>query len=280
MNNGFKVDFIGIGAQKGATSWISKCLSEHPEVCFFSGKETHFFSKNYSSDIKKYEKLFSDCDDKKLTGEFSTSYLSDENAYKRIHDHFPEAKMLLCLRHPVDRAISHFFHMTSKGKYRGLGLSEMIQKEPSIIENGLYGKHLTKFLSIFPREQIKVVYYDDVKKNPRAVMKDIYNFLVIEDSFLAPSLDMMVNTRSERKSKLYKKINRLYFFCKEYSLGKKFINFLSKLGINYKLVNKIVNRKSQSVDRELGKQDKEWLRSFFADDIKSLNSILKKEVFN
>ncbi len=48
MNNNFKVDFIGIGAQKAATSWIAKCLIEHPEICLAASKETHFFSDDES----------------------------------------------------------------------------------------------------------------------------------------------------------------------------------------------------------------------------------------
>ena len=57
-NRNFKVDFIGIGAPRCGTTWIAKCLSEHPQICLSSVKETDFFGKYYRKGLSYYKSFF------------------------------------------------------------------------------------------------------------------------------------------------------------------------------------------------------------------------------
>jgi len=99
-----KVDFIGVGVQKAATSWIFQCLLEHPEIPAGSDKETNFFNFRYSFGYPWYQSKFQFGEWK--AGEFSTLYFVDKNVPERIHRYNPKVKLILSERDPVERAFS------------------------------------------------------------------------------------------------------------------------------------------------------------------------------
>ena len=105
----FKVDFMGIGAQKGGTTWIAKCLSEHPDICMSEPKEILYFNK-FSSFSNKcpinnyhkktfswYRKHFLHCKKGQINGEFSAEYFYDKEAPRLIRKYFPDIKLIVLL---------------------------------------------------------------------------------------------------------------------------------------------------------------------------------------
>src|SRR6056297_562433 len=106
----FNIDFIGIGAQKAGTSSIFHFLKEHPEICTSSKKEIHFFDKeyNYLKGIKFYRKFFNNCSSKNIKGEFTPRYIYHPKVAQRIKKYFPDVKLIVSLRNPIERAISHY----------------------------------------------------------------------------------------------------------------------------------------------------------------------------
>src|SRR6056297_2233099 len=115
----FSPDFIGIGAMKAATSWIYKCLIEHPEVCGSSKKELHFFDRpqNYKKGIDYYISFFKHCPQDKAKGEYTPNYLYSPATPELISRHFPNVKIIVCLRNPAERAWSHYlFSVKKKGR--------------------------------------------------------------------------------------------------------------------------------------------------------------------
>ena len=96
------IDFIGLGAQRSGTSWIYACLHEHPQI-FIPIKEIHFFSRerNWSKGYQWYENLFAQCPIDRKAGEFSTSYLIDQETPSRIHQQYPGTKLIVSLRNQL-----------------------------------------------------------------------------------------------------------------------------------------------------------------------------------
>ena len=100
----FSVDFIGVGAEKAGTTWLTRMLNAHPEINLSEPKEIFFFNKNnyydqihkinpnYQKGLEWYAKRFLHCEVGKIKGEFSTSYLWDESAAKRIYKEFPKCE--------------------------------------------------------------------------------------------------------------------------------------------------------------------------------------------
>ena len=184
MKDSFKLDFVGIGAPKAATTWIAQCLMEHPNICFPKNiKEMHFFNKRHiaygnSVQNKNYEtkgfnwfkSRFNHCKKNSKKGEFSVSYLSCPAACKRIKKHFPKAKIIVSLRNPIDRVYSAYLYGKRYGDYKD-SFEQTIKKDKYLLEKGLYGKYLPNYLKNF--KEVKIIFVDDMKKNPKKIIQDL-----------------------------------------------------------------------------------------------------------
>jgi hypothetical protein len=195
--------FIGIGAAKAGTTWIFRCLQAHPEIFFASVKETMFFHKGFYSEerLGDYREHFAGAGDAKAVGEFSTNYFSSEQAAQRIRKHLPDAKLILVLRNPIDQMYSHYWHLLRQNFHhadveRRTFEEAMGLYREHLIEPSLYWKHLQRWLELFPREQVHIILYDDIRKEPQRVMRDLYAFLGVDESFVPGALgEQSSNTR-------------------------------------------------------------------------------------
>jgi hypothetical protein len=197
-------DFIGIGAQRSGTSWIYACLYEHPQICM-PRKEINFFSRerNWSRGFEWYEGIFGECPPTKLSGEFSTSYLTDADTPARIRDRYPDVRLIVSLRHPVDRAYSSYLNdIVGGGVATKEGFREALQSHPEYLETGRYAQHLRNFLDLFPRDRLLVSIFDDARRDPFAAIQSMYRFLEVDPTFRPSMLDRRVNAgripRSQR----------------------------------------------------------------------------------
>ena len=106
-----KIDFIGIGAPRSGSTWLSQCLYEHPKIIFPNkksdqklhplDKEQNFFSEalfrrsfsqkdRYNKGIGWYLDRFNWDNHNQVRGEFSVGYFADSKAPERIKKHFPD----------------------------------------------------------------------------------------------------------------------------------------------------------------------------------------------
>ncbi len=188
-------DFIGLGAQRAGTSWIYSCLYEHPNI-YLPVKEIHFFSRerNWSKGYEWYEAIFEKCPQDAKTGEFSTSYLSDPATPERIHERYPDVKLIACLRNPLDRAHSNYLNDIMAGVVEPeVTFGEALKKHPGYIERGRYASHLKRYLQAFSMDQILLLIYEDSLKNPVSFIATIYEFIGVDPSFVPSMVDTIVN---------------------------------------------------------------------------------------
>ncbi len=188
------MDFIGIGAQKSGTSWAYTCLYEHPQICA-PIKEIHFFSRpRFEKGKAWYESHFNKCEQGKLRGEFSTSYLYSVEAAERIHDYYPNAKVIAILRNPIDRAYSQYRNAIKAGEIKETETFESYYgHEESVLAQGRYAEQLKRYYALFPKEQILVLIYEDIRKDPVAFMRRIYEFLGIDTNFVSSMVNDEIN---------------------------------------------------------------------------------------
>ena len=188
------INFIGLGAQKSGTSWAYACLYEHPEICA-PIKEIHFFSRpRYVQGLQWYENHFRKCNVKKIKGEFSTSYLYSQEAPERIHTNYPNAKLIAILRNPDDRAVSQYRNSIKSGEItEAISFTQFAAREASVIEQGRYCEQLERYQKYFQKNQMLVLIYEDIKKDPQAFMQSIYRFLGVSDSFVSTMLNQEIN---------------------------------------------------------------------------------------
>ncbi|GBF80990.1 sulfotransferase family protein [Aphanothece sacrum] len=226
------VNFIVIGAVKSGTSSVYSYLKEHPQVYMSSIKEPKFFQwdgenrrfstklddKIYQNAIKtfdEYKALFSEVKDETAIGEASVSYLYNKEAPGRMHRRFPDLKLIAILRHPADRAFSHYLHTKWLG-HEPLSFSEALAQENQRIEanwgpswhyrkQGFYYEQINRYKSLFDESQFKIYLYDDLGKDSLNVMQNMYQYLGIDTTFI-PDISKQYNVRSFPKNQILDQI--------------------------------------------------------------------------
>lgn len=178
--------YVGVGAQKCASTWLHRILAPHPQVRVPGVKEVDFFSYRYDRGYQWYESCFPPRQEQhRASGEISPSYFCDPCVPERVARYAPEARIILSLRDPVERALSNHRHEVRAGHLTGSDLSfeRGLANNPMYVEQGLYAKHLRGWLRYFSQEQVLVVLMDDVAADPASVTRRVYRFLGIDESF-------------------------------------------------------------------------------------------------
>lgn len=193
----FKVGFIGVGGQKCASTWIYDILVGHPEVCLSRDKEIDFFSNFWDRGYDWYSTRF---DKKKANnstavGEASPSYLYDSDTPKRVAQYNKDMKIIVTVRKPIDRAYSNHKHNIRQGfvSVDDLSFEKSLNNNPTYIEHGLYGRHITNWLTVFPREQLLLIFFEDIVSSPVEVAESIYAFLGISETFQSEFINKKSN---------------------------------------------------------------------------------------
>ncbi len=178
--------FIVIGAAKAATTWIQAQLQANPRV-FMPDPEPHFFSREYERGEDYYRSWFeaapatSPC-----VGEKSADYLSDPKVPERIAAMIPDVKLVVQLRDPVERAYSDYKMYYRRGlvsKSVEDYLSTPYNKYPRFLMDGLYGRHLSRWLEHFASTQILAFPFEDVLDDPQAVVEKVSRHIGVEPVF-------------------------------------------------------------------------------------------------
>lgn len=182
--------FIGIGAQKCASSWLYDILADHPEIGVSDAKELDFFSYRYEYGYRWYESHFPVRDGARVKGEISPSYFNEASVPERAKLFDPSMKIILSLRDPVERAFSQHRHLLRIGLVNEScpEFEDALKNNPSYVEQGMYAHHLERWLRYFPREQIKVVLMEEIQQNPTQVAEDVYEFLGVDTRYRSASL--------------------------------------------------------------------------------------------
>ncbi|MBL8496340.1 sulfotransferase [Nitrosomonas sp. JL21] len=190
-----KVDFLGIGAQKCASTWVHRVLSDHPDVIVMPGKEIDFFSYYYNFGYEWYERHIGKVDSLKKVGEVSPSYFADINIPERVYLYNPNMRIVLSLRDPIERAYSNHLHEVRLGHVTG----ENLEFEKGLINNPMYliqsqySQQLAQWLKVFPRDQVLVIFQEDIRDNPIIQAQKLYHFLDISEDHRSWFLEKKVN---------------------------------------------------------------------------------------
>ena len=215
-----KVNTFIVGAPKAGTTSLHYYLSQHANVSMSSVKEPNYFSSKevkslfYNSkcieDSIEYHKLFSN-EKKLIRGEASVSYLFYKEVPKRIYEYNPNSKILIMLRKPTERTISHYL-MDYRLGFCSKKLDDILanpdvhhQFFQQYIELGNYYSQVKEYFKIFGEEQIMIILYDDFKLNTSEVMSKVYNFLKISNNQINYKIkNQFLSSSNKLISNLYK----------------------------------------------------------------------------
>jgi hypothetical protein len=193
-----KPAFLFIGPSKSASTWFFEILKEHPAVYVPPQKGLFFFNEFHERGNDWYERFFSAAAEGQVVGEVCHDYLADADALSRIRDYRPDVRLICCLRHPYERALSSWRFRQRNGE-RAPTLVETARRWPSVFEEGHYATHLETVLRYFPRAQLLVFFFEEVALCPESVASRVYDFIGVDAGFQPPSLHRRVNTAAVAK---------------------------------------------------------------------------------
>jgi len=227
-------DFLVVGAPKSGTTSLFHYLAQHPQILPSIYKEVHFFNNHYEKSVLWYRAHFplrSQLADNCITGEASPAYLSNPIVPERIRQVCPRSKLIMILRNPTDRAISHYFHIKKQKPDCNLSIEDCLAREDaellplgrnkylpkgawffSLKYRGLYAKQLQRYLALFPREQMHIIISERMFDDPAKEVKKVLAFLGVEDAFLPQDLKPrnVSRFRKDVSPEIYDKLDKYF----------------------------------------------------------------------
>lgn len=163
-----KTDFICIGAQKSATSWLHNVLSEHPDIVTSTPKELNFFTANYDRGAAWYESFFTTRVSGQVCGESSPTYFFSADAPVRAKHYNPDFRIIVVLRDPIARAFSNHLHEIRKQHIApDTTFENAMARNPTYIAQSQYRANLERWLACFDRRQMLVLLAEDIANDPQ-----------------------------------------------------------------------------------------------------------------
>lgn len=216
-------DFLLIGAAKAGTTALFKAIGQHPGVYCPSEKEPRFFAhagtspmfagpngasnaRRIVADEAAYCSLFAACPPGRLAFEASTEYLASERAPREAARRVLSARLIVMLRHPVERAYSQFLHLRAEGVEPFERFDDAWQASAARMADGwravfdyrhrgFYGAQLTRWLEHFPREQLLILFYEDWRARPADVLAQVWRHLDLTPSVQLEVTEENVSSR-------------------------------------------------------------------------------------
>lgn len=255
-----KANFFIVGAPKCGTTALTEYLKEHPNIFLTNPKEPHFFATDMPryrccNNIDEFNKLFNNANKNVARlGEASVWYLYSKDAIENIYNYNSKSKIIVMLRRPDEMVYSmHSQHLISSDedvidfetayyleKFRRNG--KFIPRNCREIKNlyykeiAKYGKQLDNLFYYFPKEQVKIIFFEDFKANTKKVFNDTIHFLNLKKIDKTEFDKVNQNTRP-KIFWLNKLIKRQPKFI---DLPKRYIK--AKAGINSLKIRKLLTR--------------------------------------
>jgi len=225
-------DFLIIGAAKCGTSSLYDYLMQHPCVGKSLTKQIHFFDRYPDRGLSwykvcfpfKWQKFYVEKILRKhfSTGESTPHYMTHPLAAKRAYDMLPNAKIIVMLRNPIDRAYSHY-QMLFDYKQEVLSFEEAIEIEKeriageyekmlqnvdntgknfphrAYLTSGKYAKQIEEWQKYYPKEQFFIIKSEDFNNNPSKIYNQVLKFLEL------PPHDLKIYEKIRKRN--YQKMN-------------------------------------------------------------------------
>jgi hypothetical protein len=177
------LDFIFVGPQRTASSWLDRALRSHPEIELPSlTKETFYFDTNFERGPAWYQGHFPSASHRCLRGEIGPTYFHNDVARRRISERAPTVKVIIGIRDPIERTFSLLRHEHAKGRIDDLETG--LEAEPWIAESGRYAEHIPAWEATFGTERILYFWQSDTADDPERAYAEVCDFLGVAEHAL------------------------------------------------------------------------------------------------
>lgn len=195
-------DFLILGGQRCGTTSLYHYLCAHPQVRRATGKELQYFTLHYERGQRWYRGHFPTLSPGQVTFEASPYYLFHPSTPQRVAATLPEARFVVLLRDPVERAFSHYRHTRAYGaeplsfpdalaaEERRLAVAlrrgpdtrqaHAALRNHSYLARGRYAEQLQRWFAHVPRQRIHVIRSEDLYADPAGVYTALLRFLELD----------------------------------------------------------------------------------------------------
>ena len=306
-------NFFIVGTGKAGTTSLYSYLQQHPQIYMSPVKEPGYFASEIraaalSEPIRRhvalqslelpkvlndgqafkpfgwiagewedYARLFRSVNGEKAIGEATAAYLWSATAAANIHARLPEARIIMILRDPAERAFSQYLHQLSVG-LTGATFREHLEEcarggerklSPvyPFLEIGLYHQQVKRFLDLFPRDQIRIYWYEEAWRQPANLLADVFRFLDVDAAFQP---DLSRKSHQRRAPRLV----GLHYFLKKSGLWYPLKALVpAPLRTSFR---QFAFRCGRSLTMEL--KDRRYLIDYYRDDIQRLAALLDRDL--
>lgn len=274
--------FIVVGAQKSGTSTIYTAMQDHPSVLESSWREVHFFDSDrfYGKGLEVYTKQFRAKSQFSCVGEVTPGYMICPDAATRIARDIPRCKIVFCLRDPLERAYSAWRMQIWKGAERD-DFSAAIRSDKMYLDHSRYHFHISRYLEQFPREDIQILWFEDLKADGQAFLRDFFAFVGAPIAE-TPALSMENIGTTPRRQFITKILNSAYR-ARNYIQTTPFAPLVDNMIVDRtsrRLRNAIVVRNRTS-ERPAGRPSPEDINFFveqLQDDVNALSRLTGRDL--
>jgi len=287
-----RLDFLCIGAAKAGTTSLFHYMKNHPEIYLPAGKEEPFFDNDpiFQRGWDEFARdVFKDVKPGQKAGKITPRYFRDKRVAERIFQLFPSTKLIALLRDPVERAFSHYKMLKNLGREKrtfreliefqsSFEVRKMLEEKPmggyySILAQGEYGRILNHYYSLFDRENIMVLFTEDLNKDPGGTLRRLFHFLGVREDYVPENIDKKFNKSGGKiiAGNFIRKISKIPIFRSSWHLlsadrrKKIYLSFYNEWNIN---------KTSGIMDGDC----REDLVSYYRDDVNNLKRLISTPI--
>lgn len=208
--------FFVIGAMKAGTSSIYKHLAAHPSIYAAPRKEPRFFSNPFPSedDVAAYTALFAGRTSESWAFEASTAYTKYPmipSVADRIHNAFPDARLIYVIRDPVERICSAYLHNRAEGREPRSLEDAIWDSAQEYLNVSRYHLQISQYLRLFPRDHLLILVFEEFIADADATLAKVARFLALESGFGPVGTPSRYNETAKKRAPLpiFMSLNRL-----------------------------------------------------------------------
>ncbi len=306
-------NFFIVGAGKTGTTSLHGYLNQHPQIYMSPVKEPCYFAQEIRSanisrgfrshlkyqtrmlksilndggevkphgwiaqDWEDYLRLFQNVRGEAAIGEASAAYLWSPTAAANIHAQIPDARIVMILRDPAERAFSQYLHQKSAGLTRASFRDhiERSRRDPRqqlsiyypFLEAGLYADQVQRFLTRFPRERIRIYFYEEAWRDPSRLLRDLFAFLEVDATFEPDTTRKSLERRRPR-------FDRTHYYLKKLNIWRP-LRALVPSPMQGTL-RQVAFRTGRSI--KIDPADRQFLIDYYRPDIRRLSVLLNRDL--
>lgn len=305
-------NFFIVGAPKAGTTSLWTYLDQHPQIFMCPLKEPSYFAselrpENFTDEMRprieremrvlerylqgdlrtkrfgglvsrweEYLSLYRNAGVERAIGEATASYLWSATAAANIAARIPQARVIIILRNPVDRAYSQYLQMLTTGVFRG-SFRELLTTSLDcrdqrlgitwpLLEYGRYAAQIERYFREFPRSQIHISYYEELQRSPQTLLASLFTFLGVDPGFV-PDLSQ------RHHEPAIPRLNGLAYLLKK-SGAWPYLRRLAPIPLGPRM-RSLAMRSRGSL--QILPADREFLVDYYRDDIAGLATLLARD---